>query len=574
MRTEYIAHLESLLELRAEENSVRADKESSGNVTERVGQTLLNDILLYEYEGIVKKTERELSEVTEYDTASLEKLNEALIVRSKKLEIVWGNVLLLSEFLDSYPFFKGLAEVFAEHKSKLSVAEDIEEINRHDSWVKSILERKGRVEISWMALQAVEELLDGLPLFRGLSQVLSEQKKKLSQAQSIEEINQHIKWIQDALKNRRDVEESWNEVQELQNLLENYSLFQGLAEAFSEQNNKLSQARSIDEINEYSPWTQNILKNQGSIIGSWEILQELEKILNKHQLFKGIVRELTERKKKLAEVTDIRAIEEHHAWLKSLVAKSDKMTSIIKNIRYFKRLSDEKQLGLQQRSVALLAQEAAEVRDASGISLMSRKMNKKRNLIRTILLISEKWQQVADKKYLFEEEFFIREQIEIPILVQESIEAISNTALDQAENNITINNGLADAILNMFNNLINLNEVIDEPNINKLFSYGEDEHQRDLGRIKKHITSLQTSWYSDFSGGINKLARQIHKKYWGIYEMKDKSYPFLYWRDFCCPCVPIPLAINLLSLVFVCPVLVVVRNYRINKMIKKRVFDW
>ncbi len=570
--------MESLLKLRVEENTVCANRKASGKAIKDVGQMLLNDILFYEYRGIIRKTERELSEVTRYDAASIKKLNGAFATRSKKLEIVWGNVLLLSEFLESYPFFKGIANALSEHKDKLSLAEDIEEVTSHNEWIKDFLKNKGRIDISWMALQAVEELLDGLPLFQGLSRKLSDQKNKLSQAQSIDETNQYVEWIQDVLKNRRSIDESWGDVHKLQSLLNNYSLFQGLSEALSEHKKRLSEAQSISEISEYRAWTLNVLKNKESITGSRKEIKGLQVFLDKHQFFIGIAGELTKRKNKLAEARNIGIIKEQHAWLNNLVTKLNAIISIGRNIRHFKKLSDEKKFGIKKKSVILLAQEAAEVSTPSGVTLINRKINKKRNLINSILLVAEKWNQIEKKKYFFKKNLFIKEQEKNSCLVRETIETSGKVAYGRlsfkaVDLKIKRNSDLADAILNLFKQWQKLCGLIYNSNINMLLPYRVDVCEKDLDRIKKHIVSLQRE-YNLTTGELNKIIKRIENKYSTVYDVKTAEYPFLDRRDFCCLCVPIPLAINLLSLIFMCPVLVIVRNYRINKMIKKSVFDW
>ncbi|MCI5151405.1 MAG: hypothetical protein D3916_18840, partial [Candidatus Electrothrix sp. MAN1_4] len=263
MREEYIAHLESLLDLRDEENRVGADKEASADAIEAVGQTLLNDILLYEYEGIVKRTERELSAVTEYDAASLEKLNVAFAARSKHLELVWGNVLLLSEFLETYPFFKGLADVFIEHKSEIALTESIDEVNQHIEWIQDVWENREIIEETWKNLKLLHEILGRHKFLKSVAKEFRENAINLSKTKNVDKVDSYHTWIKTTYSWIEKIEKNIEISNELTN---KYPLFKGIKEKKYELEKNIYETHRFDSISRYDSYLNEIVRLKEKMI--------------------------------------------------------------------------------------------------------------------------------------------------------------------------------------------------------------------------------------------------------------------------------------------------------------------
>jgi hypothetical protein len=239
-----------------------------------------------------------------------------------------------------------------------------------------------------MALQAVEELLDGLPLFRGLSKVLSEQKKKLSQAQSIEEINQHIKWIQDVLKNRGLLEKTWKSLRLLHEIVSRHKFLKRIAMELHEYKIKLLGIKKIDEIDSYYiqirktySWMENIEENI-------EILNELT---GRYPLFKGIKKKNYEHKKNILETQRFDSINSYDSYLNEIACLKEKIIYINNSIIWFDGFFKKQSFFQEKEMIIQLKRKSEQAVFYHEFNNIHSEIKEVRRVADAVVFLSEKW---------------------------------------------------------------------------------------------------------------------------------------------------------------------------------------
>ena len=211
---QYLSKLESVLKLRYEYNEARIQDELSKESIKKLNCALVTDHVVNEnFTGIVKERLVEIKSIKNYHFSSIDQISQNFSSQSRKLESIWKKHLLIKNYVTNCKFFTG-CEFFTDWKRKIKENEDkyhisisIEEVEKHHVWIAERIKEKKVLEKIAEDVSSLYEILNSLPIFKGLLASAEECERRIMMAKTIEEVEKHYVWVVDLIKEKKVLEE-------------------------------------------------------------------------------------------------------------------------------------------------------------------------------------------------------------------------------------------------------------------------------------------------------------------------------------------------------------------------------
>ena len=394
---QYLSKLESVLKLRYEYSEARIQDELSKESIKKLNCALVTDHVVNEnFTGIVKERLVEIKSIKNYHFSSIDQISQNFSSQSRKLKSIWKKHLSIKNYVTNCKFFTG-CEFFTDWKGKIKENEDkyhisinIEEVEKHHVWIAERIKEKKVLEEIAEDVSSLYEILNSLPIFKGLLASAKECERRIIMAKTVEEVEKHHLWIADLIEEEEVLEKTAEDVSSLYEILNSLPIFKGLLVSAKECERRIIMAKTVEEIMSQSVWIADLIKKggmqsflHGSLHDIAIHIQHLSRILDSLPIFKKLFVKFKRRKNHIIEAKNMETINNHYIGFKELLGWENALESITCQINEFREYTAHN--SCNNKWIVLLEKACANLEELDQISDLGRCLEPMKRTIADIL---------------------------------------------------------------------------------------------------------------------------------------------------------------------------------------------
>ena len=395
MRVKYLSQLKGILKLRCEYSEARKQSALAKKSIKNINCTLMTDYVVNDnFTEIGKERLVKIRSIKNYNSLSIDKIDRNCSAQSKKLKSIWKKHLEIKDYLTNCKFFTGLKEKVKENEEKYHISKNIKEVEKHRKLITELFNERSNLNKIKKDFSDLFEILNSLPIFKALLASLQERKRRIMMANTIETINSQHAWIVELIKEKKILEKTAKDVSSLYEILNSLQIFKELLSSLQEHEREIMMAKTIEKIKSHHVWIIKLIKEKKILNKTVKDIQDLSQTLNSFPIYKKLLLDFKRHENCIIEAKDIETINNHYAWFDRIAKQKNDLNFIVYEINEFNKFFKNNSFFTKDKWLTLLEKDCANAKTSSQIEELNAKTKARKQLLSTIDKVSHSWDKM------------------------------------------------------------------------------------------------------------------------------------------------------------------------------------